>query len=133
LDKLKILQRQSPLSDVDELLSEELKEYANKAASGESLDTNSICQQIQDNFSDWWDQTGKVHWLSESSDIWQTTNKMLPRVGQEQVPVTEAPTSSVTARGDRDVGLAAAPAISRLVVHRSLPRIRRPTETTTGG
>jgi hypothetical protein len=97
LKKLKILQRQSPLSDVDELLSEELKEYVNKAASGESLDTNSICQQIRDNFIDWWHQTGKVHWLSESSDIWQTTKKNVATSG----PGTGASDRSTYIVGDR--------------------------------
>jgi hypothetical protein len=33
-----------------------------------------ICQQIQDNVSDWWDQTEKAKWLSESSDMWTKKN-----------------------------------------------------------
>jgi hypothetical protein len=43
--------------------------------------TNSIYQQIQDNFSDWWNQPKKANWLSESSDMWQNTKKNVATSG----------------------------------------------------
>jgi hypothetical protein len=53
MQKFKILQCQSPVSDVEKSTSKVLKEYDDKAASGASSVTNSISQQINDYFYSW--------------------------------------------------------------------------------
>jgi hypothetical protein len=67
LRQFKILQRQSPVSGVEQSIKTELQNYAPNAPWTKL--------QIKDDFKTWFDKTKTAEWLTESSYVWENQHQ----------------------------------------------------------
>jgi hypothetical protein len=67
LQKVKIFQCQSNVCTFETLIKKELQDACHTSCSG----TDSIYKVLEDGLRQWWEKSGSVKWLSESSHVWQ--------------------------------------------------------------
>jgi hypothetical protein len=73
LQKLKIFHSQSNVNNAEALIRKELQVACHTSLSG----TNSLYTKFEKGLTEWWEESGSVSWLSDSSDVWQSVKQYL--------------------------------------------------------